>query len=340
MQQRQETTNTGASTSSPSSSAAAAGVASNSSNQPPPHSQQVPMITPHSPQLPAGPGVPPLGLPFPLQAPPFPSEIPMIPHPAFYAALPEDGGQSAIAQQRQQLLALALVQQQQQQQGQHINPALIPMMQPHPALSVDPTQPGVIFQFPEVARHHHQQQQQQQSQQQQQQQQKVAAIPHMAIPETFAVMTQPFPQLAPGIGMVEAAVSTGARHQDEQQRLPHVHPSVIPGATPLAPGFHPMDMHAPNPFLLQQQQQQQLLQQGIRGTLATMPDNVRREQEFLKDPLHLAQYMALMQTEQHQQQQQLQLQEMLIQQQQELYKQQQQKYAPAALRPGVIMQPK
>ena len=299
------------------------------------------MITPHAPQLPAGPGAP-LGLPFPvntLQDPRFPSaEVPVVPHPGFYAALQEEGVQ-------QQLLALAIA----QQQGQHINPALIPaLMQPHPGgLSVDPTQPGVIFQFPsaeEMARHHHHHQQQQQ--------QKLTQ--HMAIPEGFALMTQPFPQLAPGISMEAAvAAAAGVRQQDEQQRHPHhVHPPVIQAGTPL---FHQMEMHPHHQVLLQQQQQQQLLQHGIRGAVAAMPDDMRREQlqqELLKDPnnpqlLQLAQthqYMAMMSVEQQQQLQQLQLQEMLFRQQQEMLKQQQQqqqqKFTPAALRPGVIMQPK
>ena len=156
------------------------------------------MITPHAPQLSAGPGAP-LGLPFPVNAihdPRFPSaEVPVVPHSGFYA-LPEEGVQ-------QHLLALALA----QQQGQHVNPALIQaMMQPHPGgLSVDPAQPGEIFQFPsaeEVTRHHHHYQQQQ----------KLA--PHLAIPEGFALMAQPFSQLAPGRGM-EAAVAAGVRQQDE-----------------------------------------------------------------------------------------------------------------------------
>ena len=321
-----------------SSSAAPVTAGSSSSSQPP---QQVPMITPHAPQLPAGPGAP-LGLPFPVNAiqdPRFPSaEVPVVPHSGFYA-LPEEGLQ-------QHLLALALA----QQQGQHVNPALIQaMMQPHPGgLSVDPAQPGVIFQFPsaeEVTRHHHHHQQQQQ--------QKLA--PHIAIPEGFALMAQPFHQLAPGIGM-EAAVAAGVRQQqDEQQRHQHhIHPQVIPVGTPM---FHQMEMHPHQLQLLQQQQQQQLLQHGIRGAaVAAMPDdNIMRheqlQQELLKDPnnpqllqlaqAQAAQYMqAMMSVEQQQQlQQQLQLQE-LFRQQEMLKQQQQQKFTPAALRPGVIMQPK
>ena len=318
----------------------------------PPHQQQVPIITPHAPQLPAGPGLP-LSLPLPLHplaaAPPFPTaDVPMpvsaFPHPALHPAFQEKEQQS-LYQQQQLLMALA-----QHQQGQPINPAFIPhgMLQPHHGgLSVDPSQPGVVFQFPTVEEMARAQQQQQQ------QHQKLAAASHMAGPETFAMVPHhlhALPSLEAATAAAQAAASV--RQQEEQQRLPpHLHPSVMPSA-----GFSPMELLAAHhPALVAQHHQQQVLQQqGMRGVAAALPDNadLRRyyeqlAQEIQKDPTnHQLQMQLIMLQAAEQQQHQLQLQEMIIHQellkQQQQQQQQQQKYPPPALRPGVIMnmQPK